>query len=157
MPAETKIEFIEKLSNTGLSVVEATAFVSPKWIPQMKDHASVFNGIKSLSTSVNFPVFVPNLKGLNDAIEVGAKEVAVFTTVSETFCKKNVNCTIAQSLERVQEILSVALKNNLKVRGYVRCFIEVAFSQKGYSFLDMFPVVLVVLMKASFHHIKLPN
>lgn len=117
MPAEIKIQFIEKLSNTGLSVVEATSFVSPKWIPQMQDHAAVFKGIRGLSSTVNYPVFVPNLRGLQDAIDVGAKEVAVFTTVSETFCTKNVNCTIEQSLQRVQQIIDVALKNDIKVRG----------------------------------------
>ena len=127
VPAKTKIEFIDKLAQTGLTVVEATAFVSPKWVPQMQDHADVFKGIKqpniingtSNLASVNFPVLVPNLKGLQDAISVGVKEVAVFTTVSESFCKKNVNCTIAESLKRIQEIIKLAIENNIKVRGYV--------------------------------------
>src|SRR5699024_5006157 len=100
------------------------AFVSPKWVPQMKDHISVFKGINTADKTpaiatppVNYPVLVPNLKGLKDAMDVGVKEIAVFTTVSETFCKKNVNCTIAESMERVQEVLNVALKNDIKVRG----------------------------------------
>ena len=119
VPAETKIEFIEKLAESGLSVVEATAFVSPKWVPQMKDHTSVFQGIKQQegTSPVSFPVLVPNLKGLQDAIKAGVKEVAVFTTVSESFCKKNVNCTIAESVQRIQEIIHLAIKNDIKVRG----------------------------------------
>lgn len=85
----------------------------------MQDHTEVFRGIKSQENfgSINFPVLAPNLKGIQDAISAGAKEVAVFTTVSETFCKKNVNCTIEQSLERIQEIMTLANKSNVKVRG----------------------------------------
>lgn len=115
-----------------MNVVEATAFVSPKWVPQMKDHKTVFKALTNLSNDdiqtnnnnnsndnsiIHYPVFVPNLKGLKDAMEVGVKEIAVFTTVSETFCMKNVNCTIDESLLRIQEILNLALKNNIKVRG----------------------------------------
>ncbi|XP_017486770.1 PREDICTED: hydroxymethylglutaryl-CoA lyase, mitochondrial-like, partial [Rhagoletis zephyria] len=125
VPAETKIKFIDKLADSGLSVVEATAFVSPKWVPQMQDHTEVFRGINHLQAekgpAVSFPVLAPNLKGIQDAISAGAKEVAVFTTVSETFCKKNVNCTIEQSLERIQEIMNLANKSNVKVRGYISC------------------------------------
>lgn len=130
MPAGTKVEFIEKLSESGLSVVEATAFVSPKWVPQMKDHTTVLQAVQSSNKSsgtelrpVSFPVLVPNLKGLQDAMDAGAQEVAVFTTVSETFCKKNVNCTISESLQRIQEIINVATKNDIKIRGYVQCSI----------------------------------
>lgn len=119
MPAETKIKFIDKLSESGLSVVEVTAFVSPKWVPQMQDHAIVFKGVSNPPAHINYPVLVPNRKGLEDAMLAGAKEIAVFTTVSEAFCKKNVNCTIAESLVRVQEIIDIALKNNIKVRGFV--------------------------------------
>nr|XP_027197303.1 hydroxymethylglutaryl-CoA lyase, mitochondrial-like isoform X2 [Dermatophagoides pteronyssinus] len=138
VPAETKIKFIKLLSESGLNVVEATAFVSPKWVPQMKDHKTVFKALTNLSNDdiqtnnnnnnnsndnsiIHYPVFVPNLKGLKDAMEVGVKEIAVFTTVSETFCMKNVNCTIDESLLRIQEILNLALKNNIKVRGYISC------------------------------------
>ncbi|KAH7637124.1 hydroxymethylglutaryl-CoA lyase isoform X1 [Dermatophagoides farinae] len=134
VPAETKIKFINLLSESGLSVVEATAFVSPKWVPQMKDHKTVFKTLTDMSVDrtisrsigsensiVHYPVLVPNLKGLKDAMEVGVKEIAVFTTVSETFCMKNVNCTIEESLLRVQEILNLALKNDVKVRGYISC------------------------------------
>ncbi|KAI2797804.1 3-hydroxymethyl-3-methylglutaryl-CoA lyase [Blomia tropicalis] len=128
VPAGTKVEFIEKLSESGLSVVEATAFVSPKWVPQMKDHTTVLQAVQSSNKSsgtelrpVSFPVLVPNLKGLQDAMDAGAQEVAVFTTVSETFCKKNVNCTISESLQRIQEIINVATKNDIKIRGYISC------------------------------------
>lgn len=96
----------------------------------MKDHKTVFKTLTDMSVDrtiprsigsensiVHYPVLVPNLKGLKDAMEVGVKEIAVFTTVSETFCMKNVNCTIEESLLRVQEILNLALKNDVKVRG----------------------------------------
>ena len=98
----------------------------------MQDHTEVFRGINHLQAekgpAVSFPVLAPNLKGIQDAISAGAKEVAVFTTVSETFCKKNVNCTIEQSLERIQEIMNLANKSNVKVRGSVETFFCFVFS-----------------------------
>lgn len=120
VPANTKIEFISKLAETGLPVIEATAFVSPKWIPQMQDSSDVFSALQphlNDSSHPTYPVLVPNLQGLQRALELGVKEVAVFTTVSETFCKKNVNCSIEESLLRIKEIIHLALDNGVKVRG----------------------------------------
>ncbi|XP_046674272.1 hydroxymethylglutaryl-CoA lyase, mitochondrial [Homalodisca vitripennis] len=120
VPTEVKIEFINRLSQTGLKVIEATSFVSPKWVPQMADHSSVLQGI-TRKPGVSYPVLVPNLKGLEAAISAGAEEIAVFGAASETFSKRNINCSIAESLVRFREITRVALDRGLRVRGYVSC------------------------------------
>src|SRR5690348_14363653 len=86
VPTKVKIDFINRLSDTGLTVIEATSFVSPKWIPQLADHREVFKGITK-KDQIHYPVFIPNEAGLKNAIEVGVKEVAVFTTPSEQFCQ----------------------------------------------------------------------
>jgi hydroxymethylglutaryl-CoA lyase len=120
VPTATKIEFINRLSECGYQTVEATSFVSPKWIPQMADHHEVFKNIQKKS-GVNYPVLVPNLQGLTAALEVGVKEIALFTAASESFTKKNINCTIAESFERFAPLLEIARKENIRVRGYVSC------------------------------------
>ncbi|RWS03459.1 hydroxymethylglutaryl-CoA lyase-like protein [Dinothrombium tinctorium] len=122
LPTATKVEFINKLSETGLRSIEVTSFVSPKWIPQMADHYEVFTSI-TRHPNVNYPVLVPNLKGLQSALLAGVKEIAVFGAASETFTKKNINCTIAESVQRIDEIMKVALKEDVKVRGYISCCI----------------------------------
>lgn len=126
IPAKTKLELIDRLAlshdkgGAGLSVVEATAFVSPKWVPQMGDAKEVMNGVLAKSYgSVSFPVLAPNLKGVQAAIEAGAKEVAIFPAASETFSQKNLNCDIKTSVERFKQVAEYALKNNVKVRGYI--------------------------------------
>jgi hydroxymethylglutaryl-CoA lyase len=120
VPTEVKLELIERLADAGLSAVEATAFVSPKWIPQMADHTEVLERLRR-KPGVSYPVLTPNLKGFEAARAAGAKEVAVFGAASEAFSKKNINCTIAESLERFRPIVSEARKNRIKVRGYVSC------------------------------------
>ncbi|XP_049803586.1 hydroxymethylglutaryl-CoA lyase, mitochondrial isoform X4 [Schistocerca nitens] len=120
VPTEVKIEFINRLSSAGFKTIEVTSFVSPKWVPQMADHKEVLKGIKKWE-NVSYPVLVPNLKGLNAAIEAGAKEVAVFGAASETFSKKNINCSISESQQRFKEVITEALNNGIKVRGYVSC------------------------------------
>ena len=99
IPAPVKIALIDRLSEAGLPVIEATSFVSPAWVPQMADNARVMAGI-ARREGVGYPVLVPNLKGLEGAIAAGAGEVAVFAAASETFSRKNINCSIAESLER---------------------------------------------------------
>jgi isopropylmalate/homocitrate/citramalate synthase len=112
----TKLELIERLVGAGLPVIEAGAFVSPKWVPQMADTPEIF---KSLPTSdVSFPALCPNLKGLEAAMKVGVKEIAVFGAASESFSRKNINCSIEESLQRFSDVIKVAVKNNIKVRGY---------------------------------------
>jgi hydroxymethylglutaryl-CoA lyase len=116
----TKIELIHQLGEAGLSVIEATAFVSPKWVPQMADAHDVMTRI-SRKEGVTYPVLTPNLKGLEAAIAAGATEVSVFGSASESFSQKNINCSIADSLKRFRPVIDKARKNNVAVRGYVSC------------------------------------
>ncbi|KAF2076077.1 hypothetical protein CYY_002641 [Polysphondylium violaceum] len=118
--AKDKIQLINSLSATGLSVVEATSFVSPKWIPQMADNTQVLRGITQLE-GVSYPCLTPNLRGFEAAYEAGAKEVAIFAAASETFSKKNINATIEESLARYKDVCDAAKDKNIKVRGYVSC------------------------------------
>ncbi len=120
VPTETKIEFIRRLAASGLKTIEATAFVSPKWIPQMADHTVVLRGLPR-NDGVTYPVLVPNLRGFEDAVAAGATEVAVFAAASETFSQRNINCTIAESIERFAPIFAAAHSANIRVRGYVSC------------------------------------
>lgn len=120
IPTPIKIEFINRLSESGLPVIEVTSFVSPKWIPQLGDHREVFQGITK-NPNVSYPVFVPNVTGLNRAIEIGVKDIAVFTTPSETFCKKNINATVAESLQQIAEMSKLAKQHHVRVRGYISC------------------------------------
>jgi hydroxymethylglutaryl-CoA lyase len=117
---ETKIEFIRRLAASGLKTIEATAFVSPKWVPQMADHADVLRALDH-SAGVVYPVLVPNMRGYEAAVAAGAREVAVFAAASETFSQKNINCSIAESLERFTPIFSAAKSAGIRVRGYVSC------------------------------------
>jgi len=116
VPAEVKIELIHRLQDAGLSVIQATAFVSPKWVPQMADNAQVMAGIHK-KPGVSYPVLVPNRKGLDAAMAAGCKEVVIFGAATEAFSKKNTNCTIAEGIARFSEVAAVALTNGLKVRG----------------------------------------
>lgn len=118
IPTEVKIELIERLANTGLSVVEATSFVSAPAIPQLADAEAVFQGIKRVDR-VSYPVLVPNEKGYERALAVGAEEIAVFTAASEAFNRKNINCSIAESLERFGPVVKRARQDKVRVRGYV--------------------------------------
>ena len=118
IPAATKIELIDRLSDTGLRTIEATSFVSPKWVPQLADAAEVFAGIAK-KPGVAYPVLVPNLQGYERAIEVGAREVAIFTAASEAFNRKNINASIDESIERFVPVLERAQADHVNVRGYV--------------------------------------
>ncbi len=115
-----KVELCNKLSRSGLSAIEATAFVSPKWVPQMSDHKDVLQQIKKFP-GVDYPVLCPNLKGFEAARDAGATEVAIFAAASETFSQTNINCTVEESLERFAPILESAKESNISVRGYVSC------------------------------------
>jgi isopropylmalate/homocitrate/citramalate synthase len=120
VPTAVKVELIERLAEAGLSSVEATAFVSPKWVPQMADHTEVLERIRR-KPGVSYPVLTPNLKGFEAALAAGATEVAIFGAASEAFSRKNINCSIAESLERFRPVAEAARKANVKVRGYVSC------------------------------------
>ena len=116
VPASVKIELIDRLSDAGLPVIEATAFVSPKWVPQMADNAEVMAGIRR-KPGVAYPVLVPNRKGLDAAIAAGVDEIVVFGAATEAFSKRNTNCSIDEGLARFGEVAEEALKHGLKVRG----------------------------------------
>jgi hydroxymethylglutaryl-CoA lyase len=122
VPTAIKLELIERLADAGLSAIEATAFVSPKWIPQMADHTEVLERIRR-KPGVSYPVLTPNLKGFEAARAAGATEVAVFGAASEAFSKKNINCSIAESLERFRPVVDAAIAANIRVRGYISCVV----------------------------------
>ena len=117
---EFKIALIQKLTDAGLSVIEAGSFVSPEWIPQMADSAEVLRGLKPIK-GVHYPVLVPNIHGFNDAVAAGAREVAIFASASETFSHKNINCSIAESMQRFAPVMAEASKQGIPVRAYVSC------------------------------------
>jgi hydroxymethylglutaryl-CoA lyase len=120
VPTAIKVELIEKLAEAGIPSVEAGSFVSPKWVPQMADSAEVLKAIHRRA-GVDYPVLTPNLQGLERAIEAGAEEVAIFGAASEAFSQKNINCSIAESLDRFAPVMAAAKTKGVKVRGYVSC------------------------------------
>jgi hydroxymethylglutaryl-CoA lyase len=120
VPTAVKLELIERLAEAGLPSVEATAFVSPKWVPQMADHAEVLGRIRR-KPGVSYPVLTPNLKGFEAARAAGATEIAIFGAASETFSRRNINCSIAESLERFRPVAEAATAAGVKLRGYVSC------------------------------------
>ncbi|CAL1574895.1 unnamed protein product [Knipowitschia caucasica] len=129
VPTETKIHLINMLSEAGLSVIEATSFVSPKWVPQMADQMEVMSGI-CRKPGVTYPVLTPNLKGFQAAMKAGASEVAIFGAASELFSKKNINCTVDESLQRFEEVMKAAKEARIPVRGYVSCVLGCPYEGK---------------------------
>ncbi|MBL4647037.1 MAG: hydroxymethylglutaryl-CoA lyase [Rhizobiales bacterium] len=122
IPTQSKIELINHLSAAGFSNIEAASFVSPKWVPQMADAAEVMAGI-TRKPGVTYSALTPNLRGLERALEAGVDEVAIFGAASETFSQKNINCSIAESIERFRPVAELAKRNNIPVRGYVSCVV----------------------------------
>ena len=120
VPTAVKIELIDRLAETGLTVIEATGFVSPKWVPQLADAARVMDGI-TRKQGVRYPVLTPNMEGFEAAMAAGADEVAVFGAASETFSRKNINCSIDDSLARFRPVCEAAAARGVRVRGYVSC------------------------------------
>ena len=118
VPATTKVELIDRLSATGLRTIEATSFVSPKWVPQLADAAQVYAAIHKVP-GVRYPVLVPNLQGYERARAVGVDEIAVFGAASEAFSQKNINASIVESLERFAAVIERAKIDGVAVRGYV--------------------------------------
>ena len=115
-----KIELIHRLAAAGLPAIEATAFVSPKWVPQMADNAAVMAGIRRKPGGA-YPVLVPNMQGFEAARAAGAEEIAVFGAASEAFSRKNINCSIAESLARFEPVAQAARQHGMRVRGYISC------------------------------------
>ncbi|XP_023526452.1 hydroxymethylglutaryl-CoA lyase, mitochondrial-like isoform X2 [Cucurbita pepo subsp. pepo] len=122
VPTAVKVELIKMLVSSGLRIVEATSFVSPKWVPQLADANDVMEGIRNVE-GARFPVLTPNIKGFEAAVAAGAKEVAIFASASESFSKSNINCSIEESLRRYREVAVAARKHSLPVRGYVSCVV----------------------------------
>jgi hydroxymethylglutaryl-CoA lyase len=120
VPSTVKIELIERLAEAGLRSIEATAFVSPKWVPQMADHDEVMRGIRRLP-GVVYSALTPNLQGFEAALRAGVNEVSVFTAASETFAEKNINCSIEKSFERFKPVIDAAFAAKIPVRGYISC------------------------------------
>ena len=120
VPAAVKIELIERLADAGLTAIEATAFVSPKWVPQMADNAQVMAGIRR-RPGVAYPVLVPNMQGFEAAVAAGAEEIAVFGAATESFSRRNINCSIAESLARFEPVTAAAKAHGIRVRGYISC------------------------------------
>ncbi|WP_299078466.1 hydroxymethylglutaryl-CoA lyase [uncultured Paraglaciecola sp.] len=120
VPLDAKVALVEQLADAGCAVIETGSFVSPKWVPQMADSTAVFQQIKR-SPKVSYAALTPNLRGLEAAIEAKADEVAIFGAASESFSQKNINCSIAESLQRFLPVIELAQKQNIPVRGYVSC------------------------------------
>ncbi|MBL8504114.1 MAG: hydroxymethylglutaryl-CoA lyase [Rhodocyclaceae bacterium] len=120
VPAAAKVALIDRLGMAGLKTIEAAAFVSPKWVPQMGDAAEVMASLPRRH-GVSYPVLVPNLKGFEQALAAGVEEIAIFAAASEAFSQKNINCSIAESLERFRPVMEAARQNGIRVRGYVSC------------------------------------
>jgi hydroxymethylglutaryl-CoA lyase len=120
VPAEIKVQLVEKLADAGLPVIEVGAFVSPKWVPQMATSSDVFTQIDKRD-GVSYPMLVPNLKGLELAHAAGVQEIALFAATTETFSQKNTNCSIAESIDRFNAVIDEALRLDIKVRGYISC------------------------------------
>ncbi|HCE1481991.1 TPA: hydroxymethylglutaryl-CoA lyase [Vibrio parahaemolyticus] len=119
----TKIRLIDLLSDTGLSHIEAGSFVSPKWVPQMADSKEVMQNITRRAL-VTYSALTPNLQGLEQALDAGANQVAIFTSASEGFCQHNINCSITESLKRFEPLMVQADKYHIPVRGYLSCVVD---------------------------------
>lgn len=123
VPIGERVRLIEKLASVGLKRIEAGAFVSPKWVPQMEDSVEVFRRLRShapeIDGRVRLSALVPNPRGMEDALRAEVKEVAIFGACSESFSQRNINCTMEESLKRFSEVIAVAKKNKIRVRGYL--------------------------------------
>lgn len=123
VPTATKIALIEQLADAGLTAIEAGSFVSPKWIPQMADTAAVLAGLKR-KPGVGYPVLVPNIKGFEAARAAEVEEIAIFAAASESFSRRNINCSIAESLERFAPVAEAARRHGIRMRGYISCVVD---------------------------------
>ncbi|XP_066934946.1 hydroxymethylglutaryl-CoA lyase, mitochondrial-like [Clytia hemisphaerica] len=129
VPTNTKIELIDRLSATGLQTIEATSFVSPKWVPQLADNKELFTRIEK-KDGVSYPVLVPNLKGYQQAVASGVKEIAVFGSASEGFSQKNINCSIEESLKRFQNVFDASKNDGIRIRGYLSCTVGCPYDDR---------------------------
>ena len=123
VPTDVKVALIDALGDAGFAAIEATAFVSPRWVPQMADAAAVMARIRR-KPGVRYPVLTPNLKGFEAALAAGADEVAVFVAATEAFSRRNINCSVAESLERAKPVFDAARAHGVRVRGYVSVVLD---------------------------------
>ena len=129
IPADIKIDLVNQLAAANVQYIEVGSFVNPKWIPQMADSEAVFAGIQR-KTSMTYAALTPNLQGYQRAMQAKATEVAIFGAASESFTQKNINCSIAESLERFSDVMAAAKKDNIPVRGYVSCAVACPYEGK---------------------------
>ena len=141
--AAVKIDLVDRLSAAGLPVIEAASFVSPKWVPKLADGAEVMSGITK-KQNVRYPVLIPNMKGFEAALAAGADEVAVFGAPSESFTRKNINCSVAESLERFRPVCQAAASRGVAVRGYISCTLGCPYEG------DMAPVAVAEVARELF-------
>lgn len=147
-----KIKLIDMLTASGLQSIEAGAFVSPKWVPQMAGTDEVFAGIDK-KDGVGYPVLVPNMRGMEAALEAGAREIAVFTAASESFCQKNINCSIEESFDRFHDVMQAASENDIRVRGYVSCVLGCPY--EGHIMPEAVESVTKRLLEAGCYEVSL--
>jgi hydroxymethylglutaryl-CoA lyase len=124
-----KVRLVDDLTDAGLSYIEVGSFVSPKWVPQMAGSADVFAGIQQRA-GVTYAALAPNLRGFEDAVAAGVKEVAVFAAASEAFSQRNINCSVSESLQRFEPIMAAARSHGVRVRGYVSCVLGCPYEGK---------------------------
>lgn len=124
-----KVRLVDDLTDAGVSYIEVGSFVSPKWVPQMAGSPQVFAGIRQ-RPGVTYAALAPNLRGFEDAVAAGVKEVAVFAAASEAFSQRNINCSISDSLQRFEPIMNAALEHGVRVRGYVSCVLGCPYEGK---------------------------
>jgi len=144
LTATLKIELIQRLANCGIPVVEAGSFVSPKWVPQMADSQAVLAGL-TRQPGTRYPVLVPNLTGYARAIAAGATEIAVFTAASESFSRRNTNCSIAESMLHIAAVVDKAKSAGIRVRAYVSCVLGCPY--EGEIEVEAVTAVCASLMK----------
>ncbi len=120
IPTAIKLEFMKKLAASGLKTIEATSFVYTPKIPQLADNSQVMQQLDR-QPGIKYPVLVPNMTGLNNALKVNAQDIAVFASASESFSKHNINCSIAESIERFTDVINTAKQHNINIRGYISC------------------------------------
>lgn len=144
LPPSSRVELIRQLANAGLRHIEAGAFVSPRWVPQMAGTDAVLKALP-IREGVTYSVLVPNDRGMVDAIKNGCREVAVFTAASEGFCRRNINCSVDESLARFEPVMEAAKDNGIHVRGYVSCVL-------GCPYDGAVPVVDVVRVVKRLYH-----
>ena len=152
IPTEAKLALIQRLAEAGLRHIEATAFVSPRWVPQMADHDAVMRAVPRLP-GVTYSALTPNLQGFEAALAAGAQEVAVFGSASEAFSQKNINCSIAQSLVRFEAVLEAAQRAGIPVRGYVSCVLGCPY--QGEVTPEAVAAVAGALLEMGCHEISL--